>query len=189
MPFRRAVVCWPWRAAAVVASLLLCNGAARSQDVTEQALKAALVYNFAKFTEWPEDALRATTSFTACALGDDAANALTRTLKDRLLLSRGIQVLRITAGGPVRSCHLLYISGVTGAEAAALVAAVQGAPVLTISDEENFARLGGIAYVFVEHGRWRFDVNLDAARRARLQLSSKMLALAAHILDGPVPQP
>jgi hypothetical protein len=189
-PFRHALVRWRWRAGAVLAALLLCNRAARPQDVTEQALKAALVYNFAKFTEWPEDALRATASFTACALGDDAADALTHTLKDRLLLGRGINVLRIKVGGPVRSCHLLYVSGVTGAETAALVTAVRGAPVLTISDEENFARLGGIAYVFVENGRWRFDVNLDVARRARLQLSSKMLALAAHILDRPVvPQP
>ena len=179
-----------WRAASAMALLLLCDRTAWPQDVTEQALKAALVYNFAKFTEWPEDALKATASFTACALGDDAADALARTVKDRRLLGHAINVLRIKVGGPVRSCHLLYVSGVPPAETAALMAAVRGAPVLTISDAEDFARLGGIAYVFVENGRMRFDVNLDVARHARLQLSSKMLALAAHVLDGPAaPQP
>jgi len=178
------------RCAGALALLLLCDRTAQPQDVTEQALKAALVYNFAKFTEWPEDALRTAASFTACALGDEAADALARTVKDRRLLGKDINVLRIKVGGPVRSCHLLYVSGVPAAQTAALIAAVRGAPVLTISDDDDFARLGGIAYVFVENGRMRFDVNLDVARRSRLQLSSKMLALAAHVLDGPAaPQP
>jgi uncharacterized protein DUF4154 len=179
-----------WRAATAMVLLLLCDRTAWPQDVTEQALKAALVYNFAKFTEWPEDALKATTSFTACALGDDAADALARAVKDRRLAGRGINVLRLKVGGPVRSCHLLYVSGAPATETAAIMAAVRGAPVLTISDAEDFGRLGGIAFVFVENGRMRFDINLDVARRARLQLSSKMLALAAHVLEGPAaPQP
>jgi hypothetical protein len=186
----RPVVVRRWRAGALVAALLLCTRTAQPQDVTEQALKAALVYNFAKFTEWPEEVLRATTSFTACAIGDEAADALARALKDRQLLGRGINVLRLKVGGPVRSCHLLYLSGIGGMQTAALIAAARGAPVLTISDDDDFARLGGIAHVFVENGRWRFDINLDAAKRSRLQLSSKMLALAAHVLEGPLaPQP
>ena len=77
------------------------------------------------------------------------------------------------------------MSGVTPAQVAAILAAVRGAPVLTISDVDDFARHGGIAQMFVENGRMRFDLNLEAAKRSRLQLSSKLLVLggAASTMD------
>jgi YfiR/HmsC-like len=81
----------------------------------------------------------------------------------------------------LRSCHLLYVSGVTLAQVEAIVAAVRGAPVLTISDVDDFARQGGIAQMFVENGKMRFDLNLEIAKHSRLQLSSKLIVLAAHV--------
>jgi hypothetical protein len=83
----------------------------------------------------------------------------------------------------VRSCHLLFASGVTPAQVTAIVAAVRGTPVLTISDVDDFARQGGIAQMFVENSQMRLDLNLEAARRSRLDLSSKLLILAAHVDD------
>ena len=56
---------------------------------------------------------------------------------------------------------------------------------LTISDADGFAQLGGMAYFFVERGKMRFDVNLDLVRHSRLQVSSRLLTLAAHINNGP----
>jgi hypothetical protein len=61
---------------------------------------------------------------------------------------------------------------------------VRGLPILTISDGEDFARLGGIAHIFVETGKMRFALNLELAKRSRLQLSSKLLALATRVYDG-----
>jgi hypothetical protein len=170
-----------------VAACLLFASSARPQDVTEPALKAAFVYNFAKFTEWPADVLPATALFSACVLGDDSVgDALARTVQGRQLAGHGISVSRVQLAGSLRGCHLLYMSGVTPAQVAVVVTAIRGAPVLTISDIDDFPRLGGIAHVFVENGKMRFDLNLEIARRARLQLSSKLLALAAHVHDGPV---
>jgi len=164
---------------------LLCASAAQAQDVTEPSLKAAFVYNFAKFIEWPSDALPAATSFTACVLGDGPVlDALERTVKGRLLSGRSVSVSRVTVDGPLRSCHLLYVSGVTAAQASAVVLVVKGAPVLTISDIDDFTPLGGIAHVFVENGRMRFELNLDRAKLSRLQLSSKLLTLASRVHDG-----
>jgi hypothetical protein len=77
------------------------------------------------------------------------------------------------------------MSGVTKTQITAIVAAVRGVPVLTISDTDDFARGGGIAQMFVENGKIRFDINLDVAKESRLQLSSKLLALAAHLRGGP----
>jgi hypothetical protein len=169
---------------AALAGLLLCATAGRAQDVTEPSLKAAFIYNFAKFTEWPADMLPAAAPFTACVLGDASiGDALERSAKGRQLAGRGINVSRVQLEGPLRSCQLLYVSGVTPAQIVTIVAAVRGAPVLTISDADDFARVG-VAQVFVENGKMRFNLNLEIAKRSRLQLSSKLLALAAHVHDS-----
>jgi hypothetical protein len=174
-------------AGAIFAAFLLCVSTGRAQDVTEPSLKAAFTYNFAKFTEWPQDILPATATFTACVLGDGPIlDALERTVKDRQLSGRGISVSQVhIEDGKLRSCHLLYVSGVTPAKVAAIAAALHGAPVLTVSDIDDFCELGGIAQMFVENGKMRFDLNLEVAKHSRLQLSSKLLALAAHVHDGP----
>jgi hypothetical protein len=170
----------------LAAALILVSGAvARAQDVTEPALKAAFVYNFAKFTEWPEDVLPASAAFNACVLDDGpVADALERAVKGRLLSGRHISVQRVHVGGPLRTCHLLFVSGLKGPDVGTVVAAVRGAAVLTISDIDDFGRIGGIAHVFVENGTMRFDLNLDLARSSRLQLSSKLLSLATRVHDG-----
>jgi hypothetical protein len=174
------------RSRAVLLLGLLSASAALAQDVTEPSLKAAFVYNFAKFTEWPVDVLPATASFTACVLGDaPVSDALERTVKGRLLSGHSVSVMRVALDGPLRTCHLLYVSGVTPAQVSAIVTIVKGAPVLTISDIDDFAPLGGIAHMFVENGRMRFDLNVDRAKLARLQLSSKLLTLASRLHDGP----
>jgi uncharacterized protein DUF4154 len=171
--------------AVVAAAFLLCTSIGRAQDVSESSLKAAFIYSFAKFTDWPQDALPSTATFTACVLGDSPIlNALERTVKGRLLSGRGISVSEVHLDGKLRSCHLLYVSGITLAQVSVIVAAVKGAPVLTISDVDHFAQQGGIAQMFVENGKMRFDLNLEVARQSRLQLSSKLLVLAAHVHDG-----
>lgn len=173
-------------AVAVVSVVVLSTSAGRAQDVTESSLKAAFVYNFAKFTEWPADVLSPTATFAACVLGDSPTrDALDRIVKGRQLSGRTISVSEVQLGVGLRSCHLLYMSGVTKTQITAIVAAVRGVPVLTISDTDDFARGGGIAQMFVENGKIRFDINLDVAKESRLQLSSKLLALAAHLRGGP----
>jgi hypothetical protein len=179
-------VSWQRAAGAALVAWLVCGSTAQTQDVTEPSLKAAFVYNFAKFTEWPADALPAAASFIACVLGDGpVSDALERSVKGRLLSGHSVSVSRMALDGPLRTCHLLYVSGVTAAQVSAIVTIVKGAPVLTIGDIDDFAPLGGIAHVFVENGRMRFDLNVDRAKLSRLQLSSKLLTLASRVHDGP----
>jgi hypothetical protein len=167
-------------------SILLVVPTAWSQDVTEPALKAAFVYNFAKFTEWPADVLPPSTTFIACVLGDDAvSDALAHIVQGRMLEGRAIKVMRVGIAEPLRLCHILYVSGVTSQQLTAIITSVKGASVLTISDHDDFGRLGGVARMFVENGRVRFALNLDLARRLRLELSSRMVTLASRVDDGP----
>jgi hypothetical protein len=165
-------------ARATIAVLLLMRVVASAQDVTEPALKAAFIYNFAIFTEWPADVVPAG-PFVICVLGDAAVGeALEREFKGRLIAGHIMAVSHVAPAGPQRVCHVLYVSGVTAGQAARLIAGLRDVPVLTISDVEGFTDLGGIAQFFFEHGRLRFSVDLGSAGRARLQISSRLLALA-----------
>jgi hypothetical protein len=165
---------------ATIAILLLTPIPAAGQDVTEPVLKAAFIYNFAKFTEWPVDVMPAGEPLLFCVLGDAAiGEALVRAVKGRTLAGHIMEVSQWAPDGPPRrGCHILCLSGVTPSQAATLVAGLRDAPVLTISDVEGFTQLGGIAQFFFDHGQLRFNVHAESARRARLQISSRLLGLA-----------
>jgi hypothetical protein len=163
---------------AIAAVLLLSDGAA-AQDVTEPALKAAYIYNFAKFTEWPGTPL-VQEPFVLCVAGDAAvSDGLERAIKGRSLAGQPLRVVSLLpADEPPPACRLLYISGLSAGRAAQLVSAVRDRPVLTISDADGFADLGGIARFFFKNGQLRFTVDLASTARARLQISSRLLSLA-----------
>ena len=163
---------------AIGAFLLMPVVLVPGQDVTEPALKAAYVYNFAKFTVWPPDVLPASATFVICVLGDaTVAEELTRAVRSRELAGHRIAVSQVSATGPQQTCHILYVSGIPSVEAARIVAGLRGVPVLTVSDVEGFNGFGGMAQVFFENGQLRFSFNYESAKRARLQISAKLLAL------------
>ncbi len=165
-------------ASAVIAFLLMMRCVGVAQDVTESALKAAFIYNFVRFTEWP-DALPATDPFVMCVLGDAAvSDALERTVKDRDIAGHGIVVSRAMPAAQKPPCHVLYVSGAMANQTAQLVAGLRDAPVLTISDIEGFTELGGMVQFFFEHGQLRFSIRLESAKRARLQISARLLQLS-----------
>jgi hypothetical protein len=165
--------------ARVIAALLLMTTAAAAQDVTEPALKAAFIYNFAKFTEWPADAMASGAPLVLCVLGDAAVGrALERTVEEHTLAGRSIDVSQSALDGrSLARCHIAYVAGVTASQAAKVIAGLRDAPVLTIGEVEGFTKMGGIAQFFFENGQLRFDVQVASARRARLQISSRLLAL------------
>jgi hypothetical protein len=166
-------------AAATIGILLLLQVAAAAQDVTEPALKAAFIYNFTKFTDWPEAAAPASESFVLCVVGDEAVGgALEQMIKGRAIGGHSMAVAIVAPTGPQRACRVLYLSGMTAGQATQIITGLRDLPVLTISDLDGFVELGGIAQLFFEHGRLRFNVQVGSATRARLHISSRLLALA-----------
>lgn len=154
------------------------SGRAVAQDVTQPALKAAFIYKFAMFTEWPAAAVPAGEPLVMCVMGDDAVGeALARAVKGRALTNRGITVQLAPAKLPP-ACHLVYVSGVTAKQVEPIVAELRNAHVLTLSDINGFTDVGGIAEFFYERGQLRFKVRPDWAKRAGLQISSRLLALS-----------
>jgi hypothetical protein len=163
---------------ASLAMVLACRAVAVAQDVTEPALKAAFIYNFARFTTWPADS-PAGDAFTICVLNDNAvARALERAVVGKLLAERPIAVSVVASGAPKRACRVLYMAGLPAVEVAAVVADLRESPVLTISNIEGFASAGGMTQFFFEHGQLRFRIHLESAKRAGLQISSRLLIMA-----------
>jgi hypothetical protein len=149
-----------------------------AQDVSGPNLKAAFIYRFALFTEWPSETLPPAAPLTMCVVGDTAVrDALERTVRGLAVNGHAAVVTFGQPNQPLPRCHILYVSDVPSAQAARVVAGLRGLPVLTISDLEGFNDMGGIAELFYEAGPLRFSIRLDAVP-AGLQLSSKLLQLA-----------
>lgn len=168
------------RSLAALTALLLTPVAPAAQNVTEPALKAAFIHRFAGFTEWPDQDKASSEPRILCVLGDPSiGDALARVVKGRRLAGHRIDVTQASPAVPPRAgCHVLFVSGVTVTQAASLIEGVRDAPVLTISDVNGFTRVGGIVQLFFEDGQLRFTIHHEAAKRARLQLSSQLLKLS-----------
>jgi hypothetical protein len=175
---RRGLCC------AALAIALLLAGLAHAQTARAPELKAAFLYNFAKFVEWPTDAMPAGAPLVMCVLGDGTvADALEETVKGRAIEGHQLTTRRVKADSPLRTCHVLYVSGLDAKRSHELLEGLGDSAVLTASDLDQFAQLGGVANFFVENGKMRFAVNIESAQRARLQVSSKLLGLAKIVKD------
>ena len=163
-----------------VLAVVLLPIATLAQDVSGPNLKAAYIYRFALFAEWPSAALPPGSPLRMCVVGDTAVrDALERTVKGVTVNDRSVLVAFGQPDKPPPLCHILYVSEVSSAQATRLVAGLRGVPVLTISDREGFNKMGGIAEFFYESaGSLRFSIDLDAVAQSRLQLSSRLLQLS-----------
>jgi len=168
---------------ALAAMLLVVRTGLDAQAVTQPALRAAFLYNFAKFTEWPPDSLPAG-PLTLCVIDDSAVEgALSELVGNSTINGRAVTIPRNANGTRLRNCHLLYVGDADSERTATILDELFGAPVLTVSNGDNFIRLGGIVGLFVEEGRMRFAINQDAAQRAGVRLSSRLLQLARIFKD------
>ena len=163
---------------AAIAAVLLLPLVGDAQDVTAPALKAAFIYNFVRFTEWPAP-LPVSDPFVICVLGDTAvSDALTRVVEGREVAGRPMVVTLVATPAPKERCRVFFVSGTRTDDAARVVAGLQDAPVLTVGDGAGFTDAGGMAQLFFDRGQLRFSIKVDVVKRARLQMSSRLLVLA-----------
>jgi hypothetical protein len=158
---------------------------ASAQTATAPALKAAFLYNFAKFTEWPAEALAPSAPLVFCVINDRAVSeVLVELTRGRNVDGHALLVSTMKPDSQaLASCRLLFASGLDTTQSGALLASVAGKPVFTVSDLDQFAQLGGVAGFVVENDTMRFAINLDAAKRAGVHLSSRLLGLATIVKD------
>ncbi len=175
------------RPGACLVVLCACLGAtaARGQTANEPSLKAAFLHNFIRFTEWPADVERQGRPPVLCVLdADDVARELETV--ERAAAPGGLGIVRrVGAGDDLRACALLYMGRVDGRSASTILGGLAGSPVLTVSDRDDWTRHGGVVNFYVENNHMRFAINVAAARRAHLQISSRLLSLARIVEDEP----
>jgi hypothetical protein len=172
------------RAAIVCATAVFGASSVLAQSAAEPSLKAAFLYNFAKFAEWPGEAIAPGAPLVLCVVGDDmVTDALADIVRERKGDRPEIEVRRLKTDGPVRSCHLLYVADTNLSHCSDVLAAVKGQPVLTVGDAPGFAEAGGVARLYQRDGKMRFVINTVAADRSGLRLSSKLLSLAELVKE------
>lgn len=158
---------------------------AGAQSASGPDLTAAYLTNFARFTVWPPEALPAEARLVMCVRGSesvsDALDALTRS---QTIAGHALSVRRVKPEDTLQECHLVYATNLDRDEAERLLRETGNRPILTVSDAADFTRKGGIAHFFVEKERLRFAVNPEAADRARLRISSKLLSLSTIVKAG-----
>jgi len=169
----------------LVAALMAGASEAASQTSTAPALKAAFLYNFAKFVEWP--ALPAGAPIVVCFVGDDGiAAGFVDTVRGQNISGHSFDVRMLQDSSKWRACHLLFIADAESRRSAGGLDEIKALPVLTVSDSKGFSLAGGIIELYVEDGRIRFVINLDAADRSGVRLSSRLLGLAKVIRNSHV---
>jgi uncharacterized protein DUF4154 len=171
------------RAVIVAGVLLLASGPAYAtspDQASDIEVKAALIFNFAKFTDWPE--IAPADPIVICVLGDEpVARGLGELTRGETIGRHAVEV-RAIASANGKACHVLFVSAHAGSFADTL-GLFRDAPTLTVSDANRFAASGGVIELFVASGRMRFAVNVDAAERSHLKLSSHLLGLAKIVKD------
>ncbi len=146
----------------------------------EYLIKAAFLYNFAKFTEWPAGSFSDSAApLDVCVFGEDPFGDALESIAGKLIRGRKVAVHRVASIEAAAACHLLFISESEATRLAGILESLRGRPVLTIADMPDFARAGGIINLKTNpNDKVRFEINAAIAKRAGLRLSSKLLNLA-----------
>jgi hypothetical protein len=160
---------------------------AQRQMATEYQVKAAYLYNFGKFVVWPDKgASRNDQPFEICVLGEDPfGTALDSAVMGATIGGKGVAAKRIAKAQEIDDCRVVFISSSEGGRLPEILAALEKANVLTVSDIPQFSQHGGMIQFILDGNRVRFEVNLTNTEGAGLNLSSELLKVAARVTRTP----
>jgi hypothetical protein len=179
MPSPRRVL---WVMGVVV--LLLSSTHAQSPTAGEYQLKAAFLFNFAKFVEWPPGSFSdASAPLRICVLGRDPFGEELRNItKDKTVNGRKLEVSQVLDLQVARTCHILFIASSEIARLKQILESLRGTDALTVGDTKGFVEQGGMINFVLENNRVQFEVNRKAAEQGGLKISSKLLSVAKLVV-------
>lgn len=155
---------------------------AQTDGAGEAQLKAAFVYNFARFVEWPAASFNdAGDRLQLCVAGQGPVARLLPELEGRTAQGRELQVRSISSTTEAKACHMIFVSGVGEPRVADVLQVARGLAVLTVSDVSGFADAGGVIGLVRVDDRLQFEINLIAARARGLKVSAHLLKLARTV--------
>jgi hypothetical protein len=153
---------------------------------TEYEVEAAYLSHFGGFVEWPARVGAATDPFYVCVLGQDPFGPLLdAALRDETIGGSPIMAKRLSGTEEISGCRILFLSSSKDIQLKAILTAIGTSNVLTVSEMEGFTRRGGMIQFVLDGNRVRFEINLAAAQRAGLILSSELLKVAVSVRRTP----
>ncbi len=171
-----------WLGVGLLSMTVLLPFVSRAADI-EYEVKAALLYKAIKFVQWPESAFtHPSAPVNVCILGDDPFGQAMDPISGLPLHGRAIQVKRFAAlDEDVTDCQVLFVAGSESDRLTPIFAAVRNKPILTISEIDQFAQLGGAMNFSARYNRIRFEVNADMVRRAGLEMNAQFMRMVTIV--------
>ncbi len=161
----------------VVIAILGSALAIEAESAQEYVVKAAFLYNLAKFVEWPDPQPKGPLFFGI--LGQDPfGETLDRTVSNKLINGRPVVIKRSAELGPLTDCQVVFIGASETKRLKQILKAFEGRQVLTVGDNEEFVQSGGATALVLEQNRVVLEVNPDQTARAGLKISSRALEVA-----------
>ena len=157
--------------------------AGQNLDAREYQVKAAFVYNFALYVEWPTSDTGGQKPHTVCVLGTTTVGRLLEGLSGKTVKNRRLVVRQITEIEDAGDCDILFIGTAERINLPSILEAVRTRNVLTISDMERFTHAGGMIGFVTRDNKVVFEINLKQAQRSRLRISSQLLKLARDVIE------
>jgi hypothetical protein len=167
-----------------VVMLLLSSAQVQSSTASEYQVKAAFLYNFAKFVEWPPSSFSdASAPLQICVFGRDPFGEELRNItSEKTVNGRKLEVRQVADLQHARSCHILFVASSGKTAVKQIVEGLRGVSVLTVGDTKGFAEQGGMINFVLENDRVQFEVSRKAAEQAGLKISSKLLSVAKLVI-------
>jgi len=157
-----------------------------AQTASEDEVKAAFLFNFAKFVEWPAEALGESQKLVVGVLGDDDfAAMLEKAIAGKSAGGHSIAVERLAVPDKdkLAACHILFVSPTQNERLGPLLASTANTALLTVGERDEFVDRGGIIAFTVQDNKLRFSINATAAEKARLKISSQLTKLALRVVQ------
>jgi hypothetical protein len=151
----------------------------------EYEVKTAFIFNFIKFVEWPAASLGPGNTINLCILGSLPGGAALNGLDGQGVAGKRLAVRHAVSAEDLHGCQAVFIAGSEERGLHRILGALAGANVLTIGDTDGFARDGVIINFYLERKKVRFEINIEAAQRAGLKLSSQLIRLAGAVYGKP----
>jgi hypothetical protein len=172
-------------AGASVSLALAVSAAGAPPRELEYAVKAAFLYQFARFVEWPDGSPSSAGPVRICIVGQDPfGDVLDLATQDKRAAGRPLQVRRYRGLEDLRPCSIVFVTGSEAAEGAAVAERLRGSASLIVGEAAGFAQNGGMIAFRVEGGVVRFEINESAAALEGIRVSGRLLGLAAGAEKG-----
>lgn len=185
-PPARATIRTFWRRlVGALAGLALLVTHPASGGPSEHAVKAAFVFNFANFVEWPPEALNGQAGvFPVCvSRAASELNGALLALDGKAVQGRTMQIRRYSRNDDIRACLIIVVDDIETLQSVEFRRRLAGAPVLTVGEVEGFAESGGMIGLFVADSRVQFEVNASAFQRTQLRASSHLMRLGRVVRE------